>query len=58
MATKSTINQGKKMGVWKNGKLIFQSRDKDAIYNLAEKVMVEKPTVNVWVATVGSFVTV
>lgn len=46
----------KKLGVWKNGKLILQSRDKDAIYRLAEEVMNDKH--DVWVAPIGSFVTV
>lgn len=46
---------GKKLGVYVDGKLRFQSRDSDAIYAYADRRMTEKHSV--WVAPVGSFVT-
>jgi DUF971 family protein len=47
---------GKKMGVWVDGKLRLQSRDRDAIEEYASRRMREKH--NVWIAPVGSFVDV
>lgn len=46
----------KKMGVWVDGKLKLQSRDRAAIDAYAEKRMDEQHSV--WVAPIGSFVTV
>lgn len=46
----------KKMGVWVDGKLKFQSRDRAAIDAYAAKKMTEHHSV--WVAPIGSFVTV
>ena len=45
---------GKKLGVYVDGKLRFQSRDTDAIYAYADRRMKEKHSV--WVCPVGSFV--
>lgn len=47
-------NTDKKMGVWKNGKLVLQTRDYDAINNLKNKLINDFSN-NVWVAPVGSF---
>lgn len=46
------------LGAWVNGKLRFQSRDHEAIYDYAEKHMRGAKNFgnNVWVAPVGSFV--
>jgi hypothetical protein len=55
-ASKESKPAGKKMGVWVDGKLRLQSRDRDAIEEYAARRMREKHTV--WVAPVGSFVDV
>lgn len=52
------IVKGKRMGVWVDGKLRFQSRDADAIYDYAHEKMNDPRRYNVWVAPVGSFVEV
>ena len=49
---------GKKLGVWVNGKLKLQSRDRDKIDAYAAKQMDDKRNDSVWVAPIGSFVTV
>lgn len=46
----------KKMGVWVDGKLRHQSRDRSSVDNAAERWMQEGGSV--WVAPIGSFVTV
>lgn len=48
--------EGKKMGVWVNGKLKLQTRDRANIDAAAAKWMREGN--DVWVAPIGSFVTV
>ena len=48
----------KKIGVYKNGKLVHASREHDGVYDLAQKIIKEDFRNNVWVATVGSFVNV
>lgn len=48
----------KKIGVYKNGKIVHASRNHDEVYDLATKIMNENFANNVWVATVGSFVNV
>lgn len=47
---------GKLVGCWVDGKLRFQSRDRDAIDEYAARRMSERHSV--WVAPVGSFVIV
>jgi hypothetical protein len=59
MANKKNTNSHiteKKMGVWKDGKLVLQTRDRSAVDNLASKLMRDRHSV--WVAPIGSFVTV
>lgn len=51
------VKPGKKMGVWVNGKLKLQSRDRVAIENYAALKMRDSRN-SVWVAPIGSFVTV
>jgi hypothetical protein len=50
------LKKEKLLGCWVDGNLRFQSRDHDAIYEYAGRRMREKRSV--WVAPVGSFVTV
>lgn len=53
----NTRNTDKKMGVWVNGKLKLQTRDYAAIINYRDKMITDHRN-NVWVAPIGSFVTV
>lgn len=54
MAETEKVAVGKKMGVWVNGKLGLQTRNRDAIDDYAQRKMRERN--NVWVAPIGSFV--
>lgn len=51
-----TLKKEKLLGCWVDGTLRFQSRDHEAIHEYAARRMREKHSV--WVAPVGSFVTV
>ena len=57
-APKPKLKLEKKMGVWINGVLKLQTRDRDAIDNYAQRMMNDTHRYNVWVAPIGSFVTV
>lgn len=54
-AEQEPSKNGRKLGVWINGKLRFQSRDADAIHEYAQRKMRDFRN-NVWLAPVGSFV--
>jgi hypothetical protein len=57
-AEKPFTPKGKKMGVWIDGKLRLQTRDRDAIDDFAARALADKRNNGVWVAPIGSFVEV
>jgi hypothetical protein len=57
-AEKPFTPKGKKMGVWIDGKLRLQTRDRDAIDDFAARAVADKRNSGVWVAPIGSFLEV
>lgn len=54
-AAAARIGSGPLIGCWVNGKLRFQSRNRDSVHAYARDKMNDKGSRDVWVAPVGSF---
>lgn len=52
----NTLKTAPNVGCWVDGKLRFQSKDRDAVHAYAQGKMEDKRVGGVWVAPVGSFV--